>query len=123
MKALLDVNIIIDIAESRNRVDDTLKIINGFGHLLISTNTFTTAFYLLRKIVEKDEIYKLLNEFELLEITPYDCHNGFTFAKSTDDVEDCVEISLAIRNKIPFITADKKLVKRYGDLNKIVLVA
>lgn len=113
---LLDKNIVIDIIAGRLRRPKILEILQNFEKIFISTHTFTTCFYILRKDYSKEEIYQHLSQFEILEINQIDCHLAFSLAKNLDDIEDCLEICTAKRNQVKIITADKKMLLNYGDV-------
>jgi len=120
---LLDKNIAIDIISGRERRDSILEIIKNYDQQFISTHTFTTCFYILRKHgMSKEQIYSYLIDFELLEINQNDCHLAFNLAQNIDDIEDCLELCTAKRNKLKTITADKKMAFKYGDLFSIIQV-
>jgi hypothetical protein len=46
---------------------------------------------------------------------------GF-IAQNIDDIEDCLELCTAKRNKVKMITADQKMAFKYGDLFGVVAV-
>lgn len=120
---LLDKNIILDIILGRDRRSDVLNVLKNYDQTFISTHTFTTCFYILRKqSLSKEQIYSHLIDFEILEIDKNDCHLAYDLAQSIDDIEDCLELFTAKRNRAKIITADQKMVAKYGDFFDIVLV-
>lgn len=122
-RLLLDKNILLDVILGRERQEKIKSLIVEFEEIFITTHTFATCFYTLRKSqITKEEIYQDLNNFELLEIDKIDCHLAFNIAKNLDDIEDCLELCTAKRNKAKTITADQKLVYNYQDLFDLVLV-
>jgi hypothetical protein len=58
----------------------------------------------------------------LQEINPADCHLAFNLAKNIDDIEHCIELCVAKRNKAKVLSADIKMEFKYKDLFDIVLV-
>ncbi len=122
---LLDKNIIVDIIQKRSRYHNILNFFNfEEANLAISTSSFLTLFYTLRKEkFQKEEIYNFLGEFETLDITKLDCMIGYDMAKNSDDVEDCAEIALAIRKNCKyFVTADFELFENYNHRMNIKLI-
>jgi len=122
-KILLDKNIIIDLISGRERRSKILEILKNSDKRFISTHTFTTCFYILRKEkLSKEKIYSYLSDFELLEINKIDCHLAFGIAKNLDDIEDCLEICTAKRNKVKILTADQKMAQEYSNFADIIVV-
>jgi hypothetical protein len=72
--------------------------------------------------LSKEQIYNHLTDFELLEIDKTDCHLAYDIAQNIDDIEDCLELCTAKRNKVKMITADQKMAFKYGGLFGIVAV-
>ncbi len=123
-KLLLDKNIILDMVLGRGRKSAILEVIKNFDQHFISTHTFTTCFYILRREnFSKEEIYSYLTDFNLLEIDKNDCHLAFNLAKNIDDIEDCLELYTAKRNKAKVITADQKMVLEYGNTFDMINVS
>jgi predicted nucleic acid-binding protein len=122
-KILLDKNVVIDLIAARFRKDIVLKKLEDFDSYFISTNTFVTCFYILRKEDQsKEDIYQNLSKFQLLEIDKRDCHLAFDMARHSDDIEDCLELLTAKRNSAKFITSDKKLIQTHQNSFEIVEV-
>jgi predicted nucleic acid-binding protein len=118
---LLDKNIVIDLILGRARQSKISSILNQFDKILISTNTFTTCFYILRKSeMSKEQIYSDLTQFELVEIDKADCHLAYDLAQNIDDIEDCLELYTAKRNKSKLITADRKMIFKYSNLVEMI---
>ena len=89
----------------------------------ISASTFLTIFYIARKLAKtKEEVFSELTKFEILEVTKINCLEGYKLAYNFDDVEDCVELSLAKQNKLSFITADQTLSQKYSRFCQIIFV-
>ena len=57
-----------------------------------------------------------------MEIDKIDCHLSYNLAINTDDIEDCLELLTAKRNHCKIITADKKMVAKYGNGFDVVVV-
>lgn len=120
---VLDKNIVLDIISGRSRRSAVLEILKNYDTHYISTHTFATCFYILRKQnLSKYEIYNHLVDFEIIEIHVNDCHLAYDIAQNIDDIEDCLELLTAKRNKAKIITADHKMAFKYGDLFSIVVV-
>jgi len=114
---LLDKNVVIDLVAGRERKNKIIKILGQYETAFITTNTFTTCFYILRKEgYLKEEIYDYLSVFEILEIEKSDCYSAYNLSKNIEDIEDCVELFLAKRNSCKVVTADTKMILKYGDL-------
>jgi hypothetical protein len=137
MSVIAEINIDDEIKVSANTIDsiESIKkiqsidlvslslISHNYDKLYISTHTFSTVFYILRKsTLSKEKIYNDLSDFELLDIDKTDCHLAYNAAKNIDDIEDCLELFSAKRNKLKTITADQKMALNYGNQFKIILV-
>jgi predicted nucleic acid-binding protein len=121
-KILLDKNIVLDLVLGRQRSPKIIEILYNFDQIFISTHTFATCFYILRKSYSKEEVYFHLSKFELLEIDKNDCHLAFSMAQNLDDIEDCLEICTAQRNNAKILTADQKMVKEYNNFKNVVMI-
>lgn len=121
-RILLDKNIAIDLISGRPRKNKIIETLNNFDQLNISTNTFTTCFYVLRKEYSKEEIYDHLSKFEILEINKTDCNLAYSLAKNINDIEDCLEIFTAKRNDCQILTADKNMEAKYGGFFEMIVV-
>jgi predicted nucleic-acid-binding protein len=120
---LIDKNILFSIILAREDRDQILDILKQFDFHFISTNTFVTAFYVLRKSeMTKKEIYQDLCDFQIVEIHKNDCFTAFDMASRSDDIEDCLELLTAKRNFAKFITSDKKLISEYINVFDIIQV-
>jgi predicted nucleic acid-binding protein len=122
---LLDTNIVLDLALYRSRSLQIEKIISNPENIFcVSTSTFLTCFYILRKDqFTKEEIFGILSQFKILTITEKDCIYGFSMARNSQDVEDCSEIALAIRKNCKcFVTADFELFNNYNHRLDIKLI-
>jgi len=120
---LLDKNIVIDLILGRDRENQNISIISQYENTFITTNTFVTCFYILRKSsLTKEKIYLDLTQFEILEIDKSDCHLAYDIAQNIDDIEDCLELLTAKRNKAKMLTADHKMAFKYSELFNIVVV-
>jgi|688.fasta_scaffold161272_1 rRNA-processing protein FCF1 len=114
-KCLLDKNIVMDLIEKRPRLENIKsEVFSNFTEFYISSSTFLTIFYLSRKLrMTKDELFQEMKNFEILAVAKDHCMEGLEMAKTAEDVEDCVEISIASENKLTFITADQELREVY----------
>lgn len=120
---VLDKNIVLDIISGRSRRPEILEILKNYDTYYISTHTFATCFYILRKQnLSKQEIYNYLVDFEMLPVNVIDCHLAYNLAKNIDDIEDCLELFTSKRNQAKMITADKAMVLKYGDFFDILEV-
>jgi predicted nucleic acid-binding protein len=120
---LLDKNVVLDIISGRPRRAKVLEMLKIFNRLFISTNTFTTCFYILRKEkLSKEQIYSYLVDFEILEIDKMDCHLAYNLAQNIDDIEDCMELFTAKRNSCKMMSSDQKMIAKYGEYFGIVEV-
>lgn len=123
-RCLLDKNIVMDLIEKRPRLQKLVtEVLPNFTDFYISSSTFLTVFYLSRKLkMTKDELFEEMRTFEILDVTKDHCKSGLKMAKNADDVEDCVEISIASENKITFVTADEQLNENYYKKCKMKVV-
>jgi predicted nucleic acid-binding protein len=114
-KCLLDKNIVMDLIENRPRLDIIKPEVFGFyDEFYISSSTFLTIFYISRKLkMSKEEIFKELENFQILDVTKNHCIDGYNMSVHADDVEDCVEIAIAKENNLVFVTADLELTEKY----------
>jgi predicted nucleic acid-binding protein len=119
---LLDKSVAIDIIAGRPRKQKVLEILKDFDRFFISTNAFTTCFYVLRKDYSKEEIYQILSKFEILEIDKNDCYLAYNLAQNIDDIEDCLELFTAKRNSCKMMTSDQKMISKYGEFFGILEV-
>ena len=120
---LLDKNVVLDIISGRPRRAKVLEILENYNQHFISTNTFTTCFYILRKEkLSKEQIYSYLVDFEILEIDKMDCHLAYNLAQNIDDIEDCMELFTAKRNSCKMMSSDQKMIAKYGEYFGIVEV-
>ncbi len=121
--ALLDTSIVLDIICRRGRFDQVKKVLESFDKLSITTFTYFNCFYILQNTkLTVDFIQEALMQYTLVETPARICYMSCKLAKSKDDVEDCGLILIAKENKTVLVTADKDLVKRYGSVNKCILV-
>ena len=112
---LLDKNVVLDIISGRPRRAKVLEILENYNQHFISTNTFTTCFYILRKEkLSKEQIYSYLVDFEILEIDKMDCHLAYNLAQNIDDIEDCMELFTAKRNSCKMMSSEQKMIAKYG---------
>ncbi len=122
-KCLLDTNIVIDEILSRPRLKKIIELIfPKYEEFFISAKTFSTCFYLLRKLgLEKDVIYKHLKKYRILPVNEKICLTGYKWSKNSQDVEDCIEIAIASYSDCSFITGDIEL-EKYKNLSKIEII-
>ncbi len=122
---LLDKNIVLDLllgrsGERENRIN---QLLSTFDEACITTNTFVTCFYVMRKSqISKEKIYQDLTKFEILEIDKMDCHLAYNLAQNIDDIEDCMELFTAKRNSCKMMSSDQKMIANYGEYFGIVEV-
>jgi predicted nucleic acid-binding protein len=122
-KALLDKSTVLDLVLARPRKKRILSLLQNYDQIAITTHTFATLFYILRKFdLDKTQIYSYLNEFVLLQIDVNDCLLSYDLAQNADDVEDCLELFASKRGNYDFVTADKYLAKKYAGDFDVVLV-
>lgn len=97
------------------------EFLSQFDQVFISTNTFVTCFYVLRKSqLSKEQIYLDLSKFEILEIDKNDCHLAYNLAQNIDDIEDCPELfTVNFEPKIRFVKTGKtrRKEKKFGFLD------
>jgi predicted nucleic acid-binding protein len=123
-KCLLDTSIVLDEILQRPRIE-TIKesVFYEYEEFFISAKTFSTVFYILRKFnFDKKSVYNRLKKYKILDTTESICKQGYKWAKSNDDVEDCMELATAFLFDCVFVTADEKLFKKYNKLTEIQLV-
>jgi predicted nucleic acid-binding protein len=122
-KCLLDTNIVIDEILSRPRLKKIVELVfSEYDEFFISAKTFSTCFYLLRKLgLEKEVIYKHLKKYRILSVNEEICITGYKWSKNSQDVEDCIEIAIAFSFNCVFITADSAL-EKYSSLSKIEII-
>ena len=80
MKVFLDTNVILDFYDSsRGHYMPSAVIFDlALKHkiqIVVCAQSFITAFYLLRKVYDKDELYRSMrNLYQLCEVSPVDAH-------------------------------------------------
>ena len=80
MKVFLDTNVILDFYDSsRGHYMPSAVIFDlAFKHkiqIVVCAQSFITAFYLLRKVYDKGELYRSMrNLYKLCEVSPVDAH-------------------------------------------------
>ena len=122
IKALLDTNIILDIAlKRRHFYNDAANIFNMFYqgkvHLYVSASAVTDIFYILRKDGGKEKALHFLSKLvQIVDIATVDQSiivNALALGWS--DFEDAVHACVAQRNKIDIIVT--RNTKDYGQSN------
>jgi predicted nucleic acid-binding protein len=118
---LLDKNVALDIISGRPRRPKILEMLKNYDCHFISTNTFTTCFYVLRREkLSKEQIYSYLMDFEILEIDKNDCYLAYNLAQNIEDIEDCLELFTAKRNSCKMMTSDQKMTAKYNKLFQMI---
>ena len=80
MKVFLDTNVILDFYDSsRGHYMPSAVIFDlAFKHeiqIVVCAQSFITAFYLLRKVYDKEELYRSMRSlYQLCEVSPVDAH-------------------------------------------------
>ena len=122
IKALLDTNIILDIAlKRRHFYNDAANIFNqvhqGKIKAIISASAVTDIFYILRKDGGKEKALQfLLKLAQIVDIAAVDQSIIIdALALGWNDFEDAVQICVAKRNKIGIIVT--RNTKDYGQTN------
>lgn len=123
MDCLIDLNIILDLFAKRERFDKIVPTLQEYNNHYITTTTFSTLFYLLRKTQRNPEdIIQFVLKFKLVSILPKSCFIATSKAEHLDDIEDCCEMLTAKENNLVFITADKILKSKYPKVCKMKLI-
>ena len=119
---LLDVNIVLDFLNRRERYLICLKIVQNYDRLYITANSYLNVVYLLRKTNRtKKDIIEETRFLEILDTTKKIIQDAMPIALKPDDIEDCCEILTAKANKLDFITADEKLLENYSKVYKRIV--
>ena len=80
MKVFLDTNVILDFYDSSRGHYMPSAIIFDLAlkqkiQIVVCAQSFITAFYLLRKVYDKDELYRSMRYlYQLCEVSPVDAH-------------------------------------------------
>lgn len=116
MKVFLDTNVILDFYDSnRGHYLPTAIVfdlaVKGEIQLSVCSQSFITAFYILRKTYDKDELYKSMRSlFKLCEVSAVDAHIIETaLSREGKDFEDTVQyFSSKTINADVILTRDSK---------------
>ena len=110
MKALIDVNVLVDAVAGRKPFDQIagqimLAIERNYVEGVILTNSLEKLHYVMRKIHGKQEARKViegtLRIFKVLDVTEMDCRLALLSGRA--DFEDAVLMESARRNGVEYI--------------------
>lgn len=116
MKVFLDTNVVIDFLAHRDPFYSQAAQIMDLAvreeiTIVVSSLTFVNAAYILRKIFDKDNLYRKLVQFaQLCEISIVDGDIVRTaIIKQSHDFEDCVQCFSAMATDVDLIVTRDKM--------------
>lgn len=119
MYVVIDANVLLELVIERTNAEKVKKFLvdqkKAGNEVVLSALSAHLVYHFGSQYFQTSDIKKLLDGFEIIELSGDDFTNAFEVSLN-DDFEDAVQLACAIRHGASeFVTFDKKLARDYKD--------